>query len=373
MCRSAPFGISHRNWLSRNGSSAIRRSSRAVPRSSAAAGAAITSAATTMASQATRPTAATLTDAISGAPLRAGFRLHSRAMEASTGGDATPSLSALGVSGRTGLHVLADALGVRWIAVGDGACELRLAESPLLSETRESVLAISVAADVCGCNAARSAVAVGARISTTGLSLSLLREPEPGELTAEGSVHGLGKEDGGRGRPFASAVRIADCAGPLAIGLVTGRVGHGERLPPLPWEDGAGAARRRTPGPEVVAALRRVEEAPEPRTRTMLTAERVDGGAEFELAIVGRPLLHNRVGHLQGGVAPAVADLAARDLLRDRGRPVLRALQWSFRGPVVEAERLRFEVGAGERSAHVTVSATEGGRLRGAGILEYGT
>ena len=40
---------------------------------------------------------------------------------------------------------------------------------------------------------------------------------------------------------------------------------------------------------------------------------------------------------------------------------------------VVEAERLRFEVGAGERSAHVTVSATEGGRLRGAGILEYGT
>jgi acyl-coenzyme A thioesterase PaaI-like protein len=294
-------------------------------------------------------------------------------MDVSAGGDPTPSLSALGASGRTGLHVLADALGVCWIAVGGGACELRLAESPLLAETRESVLAISVAADVCGCNAARSAVAVGARISTTGLSLSLLREPEPGELTAGGAVHGLGEADGGRGRPFASAVRIADSAGPLATGLVTGRVGHGERLPPLPWEDGDGAARRRTLALEVVAALRRVDAAPGPRTRTMLAAERVDGGAEFELAIAGRPLLHNRVGHLQGGVAPAIADLAARDLLRDRGRPVLRALQWSFRGPVVEAERLRFEVAAGERSAHVTVSATEGGRLRGAGILEYGT
>jgi acyl-coenzyme A thioesterase PaaI-like protein len=282
-------------------------------------------------------------------------------------------LSALASTGRTGLHVLADALGVRWVEVGDGACEVHLAESPLLAETRESVLAISVAADVCGCNAARSAVAVGARISTTGLSVSLLREPEPGELTARGAVEGLGEEDGGRGRPFASAVRIADPAGPLAIGLVTGRVGHGERLPPLPWEGGDRAATRGAPAPEVVAALRRLDEAPPPLTRAVLAPEPVDGGAGFELALAGRPLLHNRVGHLQGGVAPAVADLAARDLLRERGRPVLRALQWSFRGPVVDGERLRLEVTAGERSAHVTVAATEGGRLRGAGILEYGT
>ncbi len=129
-----------------------------------------------------------------------------------------PTLSALGATRASGLHVLADALGVRWIAVGGGSCELRLSESPLLAETRESVLAISVAVDVCGSNAARSAVAVGARISTTSLSISLLREPEPGELWAEGSVEGLG-EEGEHGGPFASTVRVSDGAGHLAVGM----------------------------------------------------------------------------------------------------------------------------------------------------------
>ncbi len=51
---------------------------------------------------------------------------------------------------------------------------------------------------------------------------------------------------------------------------------------------------------------------------------------------------------------------------------MLRSVQWSFRGRVVERERLRLTVAEGERSAQVAVSATEGGRLRGAGVLEYG-
>lgn len=266
------------------------------------------------------------------------------------------------------LHPLADLLGVR-DPLPDSDAQLRMADSPLLEapEPSTSILALNVGIDVASGRAIRARVADVRRIATTALTTRLQRLPDGGPLQFTSWVEHVGEQDERGYRPVVCGARVHDDAGQLATGsfsalMLAGAAGAGTR--PLD------PAERMTPATR--ADLDKLlASGDDGLTRALLLDRaRLAPAPAGAVTIPVRPLLGNLFGHLQGGAVPSIADLLARDLL---GRPELRpqACHWAFRGPLRQEVRFELEVVPGAASAHAIVRASEGGRLRGAGVIDY--
>jgi hypothetical protein len=243
--------------------------------------------------------------------------------------------------------------------------ELTMSESPLLDESPRTLLAATVGIDLCGSGAVRTRADPSDRIVTTALGAFLSRAIRPGDLRLQATVAHYGDADARGHRPCSASVELADSAGPVGAGTVAGvamRSPDPERLADARPTSGQVAqdldSLRQAPGGAIVRSL-------------LLGGRRVPGGLEGRFATELRPLLANKVGDLQGGAAPAIADLLARDLIgQPEARP--RSVFWSFRGPTRQRPLFRVEIARGGESAHAMVRMSEGGRLRGVGVIDYG-
>lgn len=265
----------------------------------------------------------------------------------------------------SGIHPLADILGVRRSTPSPEVSRLTMTASPLLGENPQTLLPAMVGVDLCGSGAVRTGIDPADRIATTALGAFLSRGIRPGSLELRASLQHHGDADARGRRSFSATVEIADSAGPVGAGTVAGVTISGRDLSRSP--NGRPAAER------VAADLESLHGAPAGgiARALLLRGRQVRAGFEGRFGTELRPLLANRVGDLQGGAAPAIADLLARDLI-GQAQAWPRAVFWSFRGPTRERPRFRLELARGRDSVHAMVRMSEGDRLRGIGVLDYG-
>lgn len=269
---------------------------------------------------------------------------------------------------RSRLHPFADALGLRDPEPGSDA-QLLIADSPLLSPAEHacSILPLNVGIDVAAGRAARAQLPTIGRIATTALTTVVQRAPVAEDLWVTAHVEHIGDPDARGFRQLVCGTRVRDEQGPVASGTMVALAMDGA--------ESAGAQRAvrpAEPAPEVLDDLARLLDAGDGcLTRSLLLADaRLDPGAHGEATIAMRPLLENLFHHLQGGAAPSIADVLARDLI---GRPELRpqTSHWTFRGPIQQQARFTLDVTTGAASAHATIRVSEDGRLRGLGTIDY--
>jgi hypothetical protein len=270
---------------------------------------------------------------------------------------------------RSRLHPFGDVLGVRDPEAGSDA-QVLIADSPLLADAEQdcSILALNVGIDVAAGRAARAQLADIGRIATTALTTVAHRAPVGERLWFTARVEHIGEPDERGYRQLVCGGRVRDEAGQVAGGTMVALAMDAAR------PGGERPAARPAPQDRTVLAdLDRVLADAEGRclTRSLLLGDaRLDPAPHGEATIALRPLLENLVHHLQGGAAPSIADLLARDLI---GRPELRpqTSHWTFRGPVRGHARFELDVATGSASAHAAIRVSEDGRLRGLGAIDY--
>lgn len=268
---------------------------------------------------------------------------------------------------RSRLHPFGDALGVRDPEPGSDA-QVLIADSPLLGPAEHacSILALNVGIDVAAGRAARAQLPTIGRIATTALTTVVQRAPVAEDLWFTAHVEHLGDPDARGYRQLVCGTRVRDEHGPVASGTMVALA--------MDLTDTAGAQRAvrpAQPAQEVLDDLDRLLAGDPCLTRSLLLADaHLEPGSHGKATIAMRPLLENLFHHLQGGAAPSIADMLARDLI---GRSELRpqTSHWAFRGPVQRHARFELDVTTGSASAHATIRVSEDGRLRGLGTIDY--